>query len=148
MSDLEKRLSAWRPSASGLDADSVLFAAGRASVRPGWGRVAWPVVSGCLALMTAALGVALSQERAARVEMAARLNERPSVAPAPAVVPDSIETAPADAPPADSYFAARRALAGDPDSWLAAAKAVPSEGPPSPNQPIWKVGSHPDLFEP
>ena len=82
MSDLEKRLSAWRPSLAGLDADGVLFAAGRASVRPGWGRIAWPVVSGCLALLVGFLGVALSQERAARVELAARLNEsRPSVAP-------------------------------------------------------------------
>jgi hypothetical protein len=147
MSDLEKRLSGWRPSAAGLDADGVLFAAGRASVRPGWGRIAWPLVSGCLALLAATLGVALSQERAARVEMAARLNEpRPSVAPPPSVEPDSVE-APPDSPPADSYLAARRAMAGNPDSWLAAAKTGP-DGAPSPSRAIWKAGSNADVLEP
>ena len=53
---LERRLSEWRPAAAGLDADGVLFAAGRASVRPGWGRIAWPVLSGFLALLAAILG--------------------------------------------------------------------------------------------
>jgi hypothetical protein len=148
MNDLESRLSAWRPSTASLDADGVLFAAGRASVRPGWRRIAWPVVSGCLALLVGFLGVALSQERAARVELAARLNEpRPSVAPAPPVVPDSNELPLPDSPSADSYLAARRALAGDPDSWLAAAKAGP-EGASSPSRPIWKVGSNADVLEP
>jgi hypothetical protein len=148
MNDLESRLSAWRPSTASLDADGVLFAAGRASVRPGWGRIAWPVVSGCLALLAGVLGVALSQERAARVELAARLNEpRPSVAPAPSSGPEPFETPSLDSPPADSYLAARRALAGDPDSWLAAVKTEP-EGAPSPSRPIWKAGSNSDVLEP
>ncbi len=149
MSDLEKRLSAWRPSAAGLDAVGVLFAAGRASVRPGWGAL-WPcpVVSGCLALLTATLGVALSQERAARLELAERLHEpRPSVAPAPSSGPEPVETPSLDSPPADSYLAARRALAGNPDSWLAAAKAEPN-GAPSPSRAIWKAGSNADVLEP
>jgi hypothetical protein len=149
MSDLESCLSGWRPSTTGLDADGVLFAAGRASVRPGWGRIAWPVVSGCLALLAAILGVGLSQERAARLELAARFHDpKPPVVTAPArdLEPDE---APSTEPPAPaSYLAARRALAGNPDSWLMAARIEPSEGPPSPNQPIWKVGSHPDLFGP
>jgi hypothetical protein len=149
MSDLEKRLSAWRPSAAGLDADSVLFAAGRASVRPGWGRIAWPVVSGCLALLAATLGVQLSQERSARLELAARLRDpKPPLVAAPSPLPEPYEAPVMEPPAADSYLAARRALAGNPDSWLMAARIEPAEGTPSPNRPIWKVGSHPDMLEP
>ena len=76
MNDLERRLSGWRPSAAGLDADAVLFAAGRASVRRPRARLLWPALSGCLALLAAALGVALVQERGARLELAALLQTR------------------------------------------------------------------------
>jgi len=48
LNDLERRLSAWRPAAEGLDPDAVLFAAGRASVRPGPARFAWPALAACL----------------------------------------------------------------------------------------------------
>jgi len=149
MSDLERRLSEWRPSTAGLDADGVLFAAGRASVRPGWGRIAWPIVSGCLALLTATLGVGLSQERAARLELTARLHDpKPPVVTAPSPMPEPYEAPSTEPPAADSYLAARRALAGNLDSWLATAKTEPAEGPPTPNRPIWNVGSHPDILEP
>ncbi len=48
MSDpLAERLSRFTPDAAGLDRDALLFAAGRASVRP---RRAWPVLAGALAL--------------------------------------------------------------------------------------------------
>jgi hypothetical protein len=149
MSDLEHRLSGWRPSNAGLDADGVLFAAGRASVRPGWGPIAWPIVSGCLVLLAATLGVGLSQERAARLELTAQLRDsKPAVASAPPSAPEPDE-APLDEPPAaNSYLAARRALAGNPDSWLAAAKTEPAAGPPPLNRPIWNVGSYPDMLEP
>jgi hypothetical protein len=149
MKELERRLSEWRPSTAGLDADGVLFAAGRASVRPSWGRIAWPIVSGCLALLAATLGVGLSQERAARLELAAQLRDpKPAVASVPPSVPEPID-APLDEPPAaDSYLAARRAIAGNLDTWLATAKTEPAAGPPPLNRSIWKVGSHPDMLEP
>jgi len=149
MSDLERRLSAWRPSSTGLDADGVLFAAGRASVRAGWGRIAWPMICGCLALLATALGVGLSQERAARLELAARLHDpKPPIVTAPSSVPEPDEPPSTEPPAANSYLAAHRALAGNPDSWLMAARIEPSAGPPSPNRPIWKAGSHPDVLEP
>lgn len=148
MSDLENRLSGWRPSTTGLDADGVLFAAGRASVRPGWGRIAWPVVSGCLALLTAILGVQLSQERSARLDLAARLRDlKPPIASAPSIVPEPVETPSTEPPSADSYLAARRALASNPDSWLAAT-TKPAEGPLSSDRLIWKAGSPTDMLEP
>jgi hypothetical protein len=148
MKELERRLSEWRPSTAGLDADGVLFAAGRASVRPAWGRLAWPIVSGCLALLAATFGVGLSQERAARLELTARLHEsKPPVMSAPSV-PEPYEAPSPEPPAADSYLAARRAMAGNIDSWLAMAKTGPSAGPPAPNRPIWKAGSHTDMLEP
>jgi hypothetical protein len=149
MSDLERQLSGWRPSAAGLDADGVLFAAGRATVRPGWGRIAWPIVSGCLALLAATLGVGLSRERAARLELTSRLREPISaVVTAPPSLPEPYE-APLDEPPAAySYLATRRALAGNLDSWLMTAKTEPPAEPPAPNRPTWKAGSYPDMLEP
>ena len=144
---LERRLSEWRPAAAGLDADGVLFAAGRASVRPGWGRIAWPVLSGFLALLAAILGANLSQERAARLELTAQLRDQKSaVAPAPSCPMDADETPSPEPPAADSYLAAHRAIAGNPDSWLAVKKEI-SEGPSSPDPLIWKAGSPPDVLE-
>ncbi|HMF16429.1 MAG TPA: hypothetical protein VKE98_04445, partial [Gemmataceae bacterium] len=62
LNDLERRLSALQPSIAGLDGGNMLFAAGRDSVRPGIGRLVWPVLSGCLALAALVLGVGLLQE--------------------------------------------------------------------------------------
>ena len=148
MNELQRRLSEWRPSTTGLSADGVLFAAGRASVRPGWGRIVWPAVSGCLALLTAFLGVGLVQERTARLDLTAQLDkQRPAVAPAPSLTPQTGEAPSAEPPAADSYLAARRALSENPDGWLVVVKAGPSEGP-SPTRPMLKAGSRTDVLEP
>ena len=56
LSELERKLAGWRPSTAGLDADRMLFAAGRNSVRPGWGRNASLIAAGCLTLLSAILG--------------------------------------------------------------------------------------------
>jgi hypothetical protein len=101
-----------------------------------------------LVLLSAILGVALSQERAARLELTAQLrNSKIAVVSTPPSIPEAVEAPSTDSSSADSYLAARRALAGDPDSWLAAAKAGP-DGVPSPNRVIWKAGSNADVLEP
>jgi hypothetical protein len=102
-----------------------------------------------LVLLSAILGVALSQERAARLELTAQLrNSKTAVVSIPPSIPQSVEDPSTDSSSADSYLTARRALAGDPDSWLAMAKPGPSAGPLAPNRPIWKAGSHTDMLEP
>jgi len=135
LSDLERRLSGWRPSAAGLDPDAMLFAAGRASARPGPGRFVWPAVSGCLALLAVALGAGLVSERSERLALAQLVRQQP---PAPAVAsrPEP-KPSPAPAPPpADSYLAARHLLGQNPDAWLArsapeaGSPAAPPDGPP------------------
>jgi hypothetical protein len=152
MNDLEKRLSEWRPSTRGLDADAMLFAAGRDSARSagrGWVRIAWPVISGCLALLAAALGVGLVQERTAREDLIVQLhNQKPAIAPAPIVVQQPGEAPLAEPPGADSYLAARQALTNGLDSWPVLAKVEPSVGPPPPSRPILKANSQGDVLEP
>lgn len=147
MNELEKRLSGWQPSAAGLDADAVLFAAGRASVRPPRSRLVWPAVAGCLALLAVALGVALAQERGTRIELAARLqNQRPHVMPVPPSESQPDEIPVEEPPAAASYLASRRALTQGLDAWVA--KAAPADGPLAPGRPILKAGSRDDLFVP
>ncbi len=127
LSDLERRLTAWRPSPAGLNADALLFAAGRAAGRPGPGRVLWPVVAGSLAVLVAVLGQRLAAERAERLALVELFQQRGAGAPAePAAAPVS----PAAPPPSDSYLAARRVLERQPDAWLARTTPGPRPAPP------------------
>ena len=147
LNDLERQLVEWRPAAAGLDADRMVFAAGRASVRAGWGRIGWPIVSGCLALLAGVFGVEMVQERTARLELTAQL-QKPAFAPAPSDAPGPITAPSAEPPAADSYLAARQSLAHNIDGWPFLVKVEPSVGLPSPSRPIWKVGSRDDVLEP
>jgi len=142
LNDLERRLAAWRPSAAGLDADAMLFAAGRASARRG--RLVWPAVSACAALLAAALGVWLAAERAERLALAQQIRHQ-APAPAPPSAPAAGEPQTAEAPAPDSYLAISRALEQDPDAWATKtpAKAGPPPGPPPPVPHIlraWRPG--------
>lgn len=60
LNDLERRLAAWQPSRDGLDADAVLFAAGRASVQPRPARFVWPALTTLLTALIVVLGVWLA----------------------------------------------------------------------------------------
>src|SRR5439155_10166786 len=72
LSDVERRLSGWRPRVEGLDADAMLFAAGLAAGRRG--RVVFVVsaLGGLLAIVAAGLGVWALSERSER-QMLVRL---------------------------------------------------------------------------
>lgn len=119
LNELERRLGEWRPSTVGLNADQMLFAAGRNSVRPGRGRNAGLIASGCLALVATALGAGLVHERQARIDLFAQLqNMRPASLLNAPTAPESAEIILAQAPAASSYFAAHAALAHDPDIWV------------------------------
>ncbi len=105
LNELERRLADWKPAPDGLNVDAMLFAAGRASARNGKARLAWPVVSGGLALLTVFLGVRLAGERAGRLallqELHLRLADIPSVTPiAPTASPET--------PEANAYLVLRR----------------------------------------
>ena len=119
LNELERRLGEWRPSTVGLNADQMLFAAGRDSVRPGRGRNAGLIASGCLALLATALATGFMHERQARIDLFTQLqNLRPAGLLNGTVTPESAEVFLAEAPAASSYFAGHAALAHDPDVWL------------------------------
>ena len=134
LSEFERRLSGWRPASDGLDADAMLFAAGRASVRSP-ARFAWPAIAACLALVVGLLGNRLVNERAENRQLLAQL--QPNEAPA-RVVKRSLSL------PETSLFAARRALERDPDGWSPPIAAA--EGGDAPRAMLW-VGQRDLEFE-
>jgi hypothetical protein len=141
LNELERRLAEWRPSSAGLDTDRMLFAAGRNSVRPGWGRIAWPILSGCLALVASTLGLGLVHERTARLDLAAQLDKRqPAHVPPPADNMPQPEAPSPEPPAANSYLATRRLVADGLDRWPILAKADPPLQAGTPNPAIWKAG--------
>lgn len=154
LTELERRLSAWRPDAAGLDTDAVLFAAGRASVRPSPARFAWPALTAMMAALALVLGLGLANERSERLALARRLHERP---PAPAANPSpspAVDAAPAESSDPeemrpDSYLASRRALDRGLDAWpgRAVVHAKPI-APSSTNPPILRLGQRDALLEP
>src|SRR5687768_16336387 len=126
LSDLERRLAAWQPVAQGLDADAMLFAAGRAS-RPRC--LLWPALTVSLAALVLALGVWALRERSERHALAERLRQPAApepAAPSPSPVPAE---EPAEGPRASSLLAARRALEHGLEAWPPQ-PVVPAGTPP------------------
>jgi hypothetical protein len=116
LNDLEQRLAGWQPARAGLDADRMLFDAGRASVRPGKAGIVWPVAAGCLSVVAAVLAVGLIHQREENRALVRRLEARPAPAlPAPTPARQSGPLAAAQS--ADGYLALRRALEEDPEGW-------------------------------
>jgi hypothetical protein len=105
LNELERRLADWKPTPDGLNVDAMLFAAGRASVRNGKARLAWPIVSGGLAVVAVFLGVRLGAERAERLALVQELHlglaNVPSVSP---IAPTPLRETPA----ANAYLVLRR----------------------------------------
>jgi hypothetical protein len=130
LNDLQRRLAGCRPAEAGLDADRMLFEAGRASAQPGRGRLLWPLSTACLAVLCIILAASLIHERAQRLA----LDRQVQPVPAPSV--------PAPAPPGSeplspaAYLALRQALERDPDHWPASSEPAPdSPGAPAPAIP-------------
>ena len=154
MNELERRLSAWQPNSAGMDADAVLFAAGRASVRPGPARFAWPALTTVLAALAIVLGLCLVDERSERLALAHRLRERPPApavnsSPRPAVNITPAESPTPDEPPTDGYLANRRALERGLEAWPS--RAVARSGPTNPslaNSPVLRLGQREALLDP
>src|SRR5437868_1881156 len=88
LTDLERRLADWRPDAAGLDPDALLFAAGRASIRPSPTRFVWPAIAGCMAVVALGMGGWAVKERTGRLELAALMQKSTPVAPAPVTAPE------------------------------------------------------------
>ncbi len=148
LSELERQLAAWRPSSAGLDADRMLFAAGRDSVRPGWGRNASLIAAGCLMLLSAVLGAGLVHERAERLALIAQLHDQRLLpTPEPYGEPEAVYTHSEETPITSNYLLARSALTQNLDAWPGPTKVEPAAGQPLPNRPILKAHSPGNLLE-
>jgi hypothetical protein len=148
LNELERRLSAWEPAPEGLDADAMLFAAGRASAR----RRLWPALTALTAAVAVALGAWGSAERAGRLALARQLGERPAAAPG--ADPLAPLAAPAEPPTAEepgpySLQAAYRALERGLDAWGPRTFVrADLPGPPEPSPPVLHAGQRDALLEP
>ncbi len=144
LTPLERQLAACRPSAAGLDADAMLFAAGQAAARPGAARFVWPAAACGFALLSLALGTGFVAERSERLALADRLGRLARPAETPISTPAA---APSPEVPPGSYLAARRLVEQDADAWLARHDAVPgpvAEPPP----PAAVLRAHDTALEP
>jgi hypothetical protein len=151
---LERRLCAWEPATEGLDADAVLFAAGRASVRPSSARFLWPALTVLMTGLSVVFCLWLADERNERLALVGRLRERPSApivipSPSPADNPAPEEPARSDELPPNSYLASRRALEKGLDAWPS--RFVVHSGSMDTsikNPPILRLGQRDALLEP
>jgi hypothetical protein len=147
LSAIERRLAAWQPASEHLDADAMLFAAGRAAAGHKRASLFWPVLCALLAVQVVGLGVWGLSERAGRLDLAGRLPERaPAIhepsSTAVAVLPES-----SSIPSPDGYFNLRRRMEQDPNRWLASLPpqgSQPLEPPPQPD--IIRVGQRERLI--
>jgi hypothetical protein len=139
LNDLERRLSGWRPSAAGLDAGAMLFAAGRTSVRPSAMRFVWPAVTAVAAAVALALGVQLAAERSERLALVQQVHLLTRTQPVPAAVPSPVESPSADSLPPNSFLAFHRVLDRGLDAWPAASTPA-APAPANPNPPVIRVG--------
>ena len=144
LNDVERRLSAWRPSVEGLDADAMLFAAGRA-VAPR--RFLWPALASCLAVLAVSLGLWATAERNERLALDRQLRERS--APVSELTPDiSPEPSTVDEPSPDGWLSAHRALEHGLDAWPPLAMDTPSSPGPLSLEPVFTVGQRDALLVP
>jgi hypothetical protein len=150
LSAVERRLAGWQPASASLDADAMLFAAGRALGRRGPGSLLWPALCALLAIQVAGLGAWGLSERAERLALAGTLPER---APAPGVPPSiGVAALPESyyTPSPEDYFHLRRRAEQDPGyglaSWQPAAPPAPEQASPEPA--IFRAGQRPGLLDP
>jgi hypothetical protein len=144
LSDLERCLASCEPARDGLDADSMLFAAGRASARPGKAHYLWPALTTSMAALALVLGIWLALERAERQSLARLLQEATGPRPTPAEVKP--EPPSADQPP-HSGVLVRHGIVDEGLETGPGPAVVQVEPPGSqlPDPPILRVG-RPDML--
>lgn len=83
MTDVERRLAAWRPATSSLDRDRMLYDAGRAAARADGLSGSWRLATAAVALVAALLGGLLANERSHSLTLAASLASASGTKPQP-----------------------------------------------------------------
>jgi hypothetical protein len=146
LSEVERRLRGWRPDATGLDSDAMVFAAGLAAGRRGW--LLGTTLCGVFAVLACGLGAWGLSERAERIALAGRVYERAPTATT--LEADAVAMASEGRQPLapDAYFSLRRQAEDDPSPWPAARlPEAPPPPPPSENE-ILTAGQRDGLLRP
>ena len=140
LNDLERRLLAFRPAVEGLDADAMLFAAGRAAIPRGF---VWPSLATLLAVLTVSLAVWATAERHERLSLDRQLRElsAPRSEPTPVNSPEPLTV---DEP--DGWITAHRALEHGLDAWPP--RPISAIEAPSSREPVFTVGHRDALLDP
>jgi hypothetical protein len=150
LTDIERRLSAWRPNTEGLSREAMLFAAGVADGSLRRGRWLWPTLCAGLAVTTVALGTWVYSEHSelqlllSRIQ---RVDERPLHSSAPSIDAPATAREFATLTSSNSYFNLRKHFEQDPAHWLASTE---STGPvplgPAPPEPAILRASQYDVL--
>jgi hypothetical protein len=136
LNEVERRLKGWRPSADGLDADAMLFAAGLAAGRAGRDRLVAPVLCGLLAALALGLGAWGLTERAERLALAGRFPDHGPASNRSTLAAGGVLPEPSTMSSPDSYLNLRRHMEQDPGGWLALLEpTVPQTTGTAPPQP-------------
>lgn len=137
LTDLERRLTVWQPDREALDADAMLFAAGRAVGRRG-ARL-WPVLTGLLAMVVIALGAWGLSERAERLRLAEQRSPLPT--PAPTVPTPAVEYV-----GSASLLAVHRALERGQQDWSPPPPATEEPAMPTAPPEVLRLGQRDALL--
>jgi hypothetical protein len=109
LTDVERCLTGCQPSPQGLDADAMLYAAGRASLRGVVrARLWWACAAGTMTAVALGLGVWLSVERGERQALQDQLREQRQILETPAPVPAPSPSE--EGPPRADYLTVRDLL--------------------------------------
>ena len=144
LSDLERRLAGWRPSAGGLDRGRTLYEAGRAAARHEARRAVAASAGGALVLALAALGMgigwATERRRGLEQEAALAATSMPPTVAAPLPEPSP------EPPDPTSYLALTRRIVDGRIALGAPPRRAPSAPPSRPALPP-RVGDWGRLLE-
>ncbi len=153
LSDVERRLSSWRPQTEGLSRDAMLYAAGLAAGRTGHGQRLWPTICAALAVAAVAVGAWGLNERHEcqlllgqldnlrdRAQASTSLEARSVSEGGTAIGPPQSSLAYASgflhSPSAENYLVLRKKIEQDPGQWLASRESIgPTSLGPAPPEP-------------
>jgi hypothetical protein len=144
LNDFERQLAALAPAGTGLNADAMLFAAGRASARADSRLFALRVMAAFLALLAFGLGAWGFNERIERMTLAeqfAQAMRQPAAVPTGSLPRPVPETASSEQAAADSVLASHQMLEKGLDSLPAVTSEPVPPGPVAAQVPILRARS-------
>jgi len=148
LSNVEHRLSEWRPKAEGLNAEAMLFAAGRASGQRPPSRL-WMALCGVLIVQVVGLGAWGISERSERLALSSQLADRALSTVETRQAKQDGSSRRSYVPAPDDYLHQRKRMEQDAGYYVAAASPgrIPGLGQKVPPAAILSAGQWSDLLD-